>query len=59
MANEISRLPEQIVEEFGPAMLALTEPQRMFILHYCDTGGIAGRAMATTKIVKPPLRPGC
>jgi len=40
MANAISRLPEEVVEEFGPAMSALTEPQRSFVLHYCDSGGI-------------------
>ena len=40
MSNGISRLPEEVVEEHGPSMLALTEPQRMFVLHYCDTGGI-------------------
>lgn len=45
MANEISRPSEVVIEEHGPAMLALTEPQRSFVLHYCDTGGInAGEA---------------
>lgn len=39
MANIISRPPEDIIDEHGPAMLDLTEPQRMFVLHYANTGG--------------------
>lgn len=38
--NQIARLSEEVIEEHGPSMLALTEPQRQFVLHYCNTGGI-------------------
>lgn len=40
MANIITRPPEDIIDEHGPAMLDLTEPQRMFVLHYANTGGV-------------------
>lgn len=36
----ITRMPEEVIEEHGPAMLALTEPQQSFVLHYCNTGGV-------------------
>jgi len=38
--NRISRIPEEVVEDHGPAMLDLTEPQRMFVLHYMNSGGV-------------------
>ena len=39
MANTITRPPEDIVEELGPAMMDLTDPQRMFVMHYLNQGG--------------------
>lgn len=39
MANNITRLPQEPIEDYGPAMLELTEPQRMFVLHYANSGG--------------------
>ncbi len=38
--NQIARLPEEIPDNYGPAMLDLTEPQRQFVLHYLANGGI-------------------